>query len=895
MGPIHRLFRLGLGKPSIGEAVEWEVEHHLQEMTDHLVGQGWSVEDARREAERRFGDLDRQTKTMVDADRRRVMMRRQGEVWDGIVGGFRQALRGMRRSPGLTIGVVLILGLGIGVNGAMFGVIDRLLLRPPNDISRPQDVRRILRDGEFFGKHTVMAATTYPDVADLRTIPQFASVGACTSVRLLTLGSGEGARQVRAVLATHDFFTTLGVRPEIGRFFAPDEDQLDSPLTLVLSYEFWQSQFDGDPKVLGRTLEVAGQRVTVIGVAPPGFTGIDLSPVDVWLPAVPWRLAAGGGDATFYTSRHYWWLRAVVRVRKGADVKAAEARATALHVNSRAKAVAAGRFDGKARILAAPLIAARGPRASKESSVARWVAGVSLVVLLIVCANVANLLLAQGAGRKRELAVRLSLGVSRFRLVREMVLETLLLAMLGGGVALALSWWAGSLIRAVLIPDVLWTTSPVNGRMVAFTALITAAAGLLAGVGPALQSTRSDLARDLADRSRGVSRSKSRVRRTLTVAQAALSTVLLVGAGLFVLSLLETRRVDLGFQPDHLIQATLEFNGTQPDSVEANRLYAQAMDAVRRVPGVAGVAATDMLYQWATIEDITVPGLDSLPVRPMEGPFHYAVSPGYVRTMGMKLLHGRPLQATDAEKMPLVALVNETMARRLWPDRDALGACFHIKHAKECTTVVGIVADASREGLQDTPHLAYYLPLAQSGDTPAGMYIRTTRDPKAVAAAVAPVLRSFSPRVRFAAVKTFEELIDPQTHAWRLGATLFTAFGALALLVAAIGLYSLLAFDVAQRTREIGIRTALGARRAVVLRGVVGTGARLAVIGVALGIGASLVLAPQVRRLLFHVDGADPRVLAVVSVLLVGVSVAASVIPALRASRVDPMKALRAE
>ncbi|HKJ00952.1 MAG TPA: ABC transporter permease, partial [Longimicrobiales bacterium] len=481
MGPIRRLFRLGLGRPSLRQEVDWEIEHHVAELTERLVGQGLSPGEAREEAERRFGDVARQRRKIVRTDRRRVVMKRRGEFWDAILVGVRQASRGLRRSPGLTVAVVLTLGLGIGVNAAMFGVVDRILLRAPDHVVQPDLVRRIFRDGKFFGARTVISATTYPDVVDLHTIPEFASVGAVTSNNPITLGAGDDARQVRGVRATWDFFTTLGVHAPLGRFFDADDDRVGARLTVVVGYDFWQRSLGGARSVLGRTLELAGRQATVIGVAPRGFTGIDLAPVDVWLPAVPSEHARTGDD-DFVSSRSYWWLQAVARLKDPSGEEAAEAKATALHINNREEA----RRDPDVLIVTAPLIGAHGPSASAESKVARWVAGVSLIVLLIACANVANLLLAQGAGRRREVAVRLSLGVSRGRLLREMVLETLMLAGLGGVVALALARWGGGVIRAVLIPDVLWTTSALSGRVVAVTAILSVGAGLLAGLGPAL-------------------------------------------------------------------------------------------------------------------------------------------------------------------------------------------------------------------------------------------------------------------------------------------------------------------------------------------------------------------------------------------------------------------------
>jgi len=889
MHPIRRLFRLGLGGPSLRQSVDWEIEHYLAEQTDRLVGQGMSPDAARAEAERRFGDLLRQRRKIMAVDRRRAVMRRRGEAWEAVTSTVRQAFLGVARAPGLSAAVVLAFGLGIGVNGAMFGVVDRILLRAPEQVVQPDEVRRVFREGNFFGQHLTTSSTTYPDVVDLRSIPELASVGAATGSRPLTLGSGPGARQVDVTLATYDFFTTLGVKAHIGRFFDDADDRLDAPLTAVVSFEFWQSSLGGAPDVLGTTLELSGHSATVIGVAPRGFTGIDLEPVDVWLPAIPAQYASTGSDR-FMTRRTYWWLRAIVRVQNEALLASAENKATALHINNREES----RRDPDARIFTAPLIEALGPNASAESKVARWVAGVSLIVLLIACANVANLLLAQGAARRREVAVRLALGISRARLLRERAFETLVLAGLGGVVALAFAHWGGVLIRRVLIPDVLWTAPPLSGRVLAVTAMLSLGAGLLAGLGPALQSSRVDLTRDLGEGGRGSAGGRSRLRATLTVSQATLSAVLLVGAGLFLRSVVEVRRLDLGVDVDRLVQVSLEFQGEEPDEVESLRLYQDATDAVARVPGVTSVATTNILFQWMSIEDISVPGLDSLPVPPGEGPFVLDVSPGYMRTMGLRITRGRDIQKTDAPGTALVAVVNKNMADAFWPGQDPLGQCFHYGDTDECTTVVGVVEPASMGDLE-TSAFAYYLPLAQRQVAPNGLYVRTDGNAETLAADIAPVLRSFSPRVRFAEVQTYRQLLGPQTRAWTLGAALFTAFGLLALVVAALGLYSVLAFDVAGRTRELGIRTALGAQRGQVLRSVVVAGVRLATIGVLIGMTVSLVAARYVQDLLFRVQGRDPVVMGIVALALVLVAIMASVVPGVRATRVDPVEALRAE
>jgi predicted permease len=592
------------------------------------------------------------------------------------------------------------------------------------------------------------------------------------------------------------------------------------------------------------------------------------------------------------------------------STEAAASEATALH--------RAGRLGDRysyppdADIELDPLILARGPAAPPESRVARWLGGVSLIVLLIACANVANLLLASGARRRREVAVRLALGVTRGRLVAQMVVESVLLALAGGGVALLIAAAGGRLVRTVFLPGVAFRDG-LGGRAVGFTLVIAGLAGFVAGLGPAIQGTRDALASDLTAGSRGSMR-RSRARPLLTILQASLSVVLLVGAGLFVRSVARVRALDLGLDVDRLVFVGLEFEkaltfgwepGLPPDPSAIqlrNDLYGEAMRRVQGAPGVLSVAATVAPFGWALGSSVTVPGMDSIPQLAGGGPYYQDVTSGYARTVGLHVLRGRDLTDADDAGSDPVALISETMARTLWPDADPVGRTFQAGSPSGSAlnppwTVVGVVEDAVRDGIGDEPFMAFYRPYAQRATRPLqGMYLRTEPGrAEEVAAAVAPILRSLDPRVRYATVRPLRQIIDPQARSWTLGATMFTIFGVLALIVAAVGLYSVLAFDVAQRTRELGIRTALGAAKGRLLGAILGEGFALAGFGVALGLVIAIAVAPYVRDLLFEVSPRDPVVLTSVAAVLVVTALLASSLPALRATRVDPVVALRAD
>jgi predicted permease len=644
--------------------------------------------------------------------------------------------------------------------------------------------------------------------------------------------------------------------------------------------------------VVGRFIQISGRDHTIVGVAPKGFTGVGLVPVDVWLPLE----ASHQGDCL--DMRGCWWMMAVARLATGVTVEAAEEEATRLHLNGRRDMVERGRYSEEARILLTSLIAAEGPDASAETHVARWLTGVSLIVLLIACANVANLLLARGTRQRREVAVRLALGVDRTRLMGHLMFESILLALSGGLVALLVARWGGGFVRSALLPGVYFPDSAVNGRVLAFAAVASVVAGVIAGLGPAIQSIRTDVSVDLAGGARGGSDRRSRLRGLLTVSQAAMSVVLLIGAGLFVRSLGELRSLDLGLDPDRLLLVNLELRSSNLDRADQIAVYEEAARRVEALPDVESAAFTSVPFQWGFATSLEVPGLDSIPTLPGGGPYYFPTSPGYFSTLGVGIVRGRALDASDTEGSQLVAVVSETMARTLWPGQEALGQCLMVGYGAEaCTDVVGVAEDAARGGFQDRPFMAYYLPLEQVDDaTPQGLYVRVARGDAATAAAtVSPLLRSFSPLVRYANVRSFEEILDPLARSWTLGAAMFTIFGLLALCVAMIGLYSVLAFDVAQRTRELGIRMALGAAKRRLLVGILVSGGRLAVLGVVLGIGAAWLAAPYAGELLFETSPHDPWVIGVVALTLIGVAAVASILPGLRATRVDPMVALRSE
>lgn len=806
------------------------------------------------------------------------------------------AVRDLGRSPGRALAVVVIMALGVGANATMFGALDRLFLRPPAHIVSPEEVKRVFVHfrRQNTGEMGIQSTHTYPDYADWRDLDAFASVAAY-SARELTIGSGASAERRPVTLATASFFPMLGVRPVLGRFFGEDEDTFGSDPVAVLGHAYWRRELGGDPDVIGRAIEVGDLTYTVIGVAPPGFTGVDLDRVDVWLPLHRAGAVEEGGTE-WQDARGWYWIHAVARLAPGATPGQAEAAATRVHRLGRAEQP---NYDPEATVEMADLNLARTGRASREARVVPWLMGVALMVLLLTCANVANLLLARAMRRRRETAVRRALGASRARLVLTGGVEAVLLSLAGGAAAVAVALWGGDVFQAALLGGAEWERGIDTLRVVGFSAGLAIVAGLFAGLVPAVRASRADTAAALKGSGRGTTRGRSRLRSGLLVLQAAISVILLIGTGLFVASLRAARGVDLGFDPDGVLMVRLQPEGGYPGGEAMTALYREARRLLEGVPGVDRTTITTIVpfrNSRGIGSDLRVPGLDSLPRTRAGGAYVHAVTGGYFETLGLDIVRGRGItDSDDAEGAPRVAVVNETMGRLVWPEGDALGGCLILLDAP-CATVVGIVEDSHRFELEEDESMHYYVPLAHAPYPwpPSGLMVRAA-SPGGLAATVQRRLSTEMSGVRLVTSEPYRNSIDPSYSSWRLGATLFLAFGLLALVVASVGLYSVLAFEVAERRPEMGVRSALGATRGRLVRLVLADGLRIAGVGVVLGLAVGWWAAGRAEDLLFGVSPHDPRVLAGVAAAVLLVSTAACGLPAWRAARVDPNETLRAE
>jgi putative ABC transport system permease protein len=827
--------------------------------------------------------------------------------WDAFTQDLRYAARGLKNRPGFALAVVLTLALGIGANAAMFSVVDRLLFRPPPLLRDPARVHRVYLARTYRGREFAGSGVQYARYRDLTNWTHAFARTAEFTHRKVAIGRGAEAREMQVGVVSASFFGFFDAPPALGRYFTAVEDTTPTGAAVtVLGYGYWRTAYGGRRDVLGQTMQIGATAYTVIGVAPRGFTGLwPTEPPAAYVPIT----AYGAELATIFRLRgetwsdsyHLTWASMIAERKPGVSLAAADADLTQAYLTS--YAAQAGIDHGmtpaaiaKPHAIAASVLSERGPNESSEAKVATWVAGVALIVWLIACANVANLLLARALRRRREIAVRIALGVSRARLASQLLTESVLLALLAGAAGLLVAWIGGAALRAQLLPKSATAAVLTDPRTLLFAGVAALLAGFLTGLAPVLQARRADLSGDLkaGEREGGIHRSRMRV--ALLVLQGALSVVLLVGAGLFVRSLRNVQTLPLGYDVDPVLIVDLQMRGVQLDSAARVALRNRLLEEARAIPGVVHAARrVTVPFYWTWNTDLHVAGIDSVAKL---GEFDLnAVSPDYFATMGTRLLRGRGIAATDVDGAPRVMVVGASMAKALWPGREALGQCVRVgSDTVPCTTVVGVAEDITAQQLRgEDTYYFYYLASTQFGTDQGGLFVRTAGRAADAQEAVRRRLQPLMPGVSYVTVTPLSDILGGVTQSWRLGATMFTVFGALALVLAAIGLYSVIAYNVAQRTQEMGVRIALGAGVRDVVRLVVSEGMRLALVGVALGGAIALVVSRWVKPLLFHISPRDPAVFAGVAAVLLAVAALASFVPARRAARTDPMRALRTE
>ncbi len=823
---------------------------------------------------------------------------------------IRYTLRGLRAKPGFTAAVVITLALGIGANAAMFGIVDRMLFRPPPMLRDPETAHRLYFYQTSRGKENVNGGYQYARYRDLSAMTTSFSSMAGYTQRDLAIGAGDQSREMSVGVVSSSFFGFFDAPPQLGRYFNAAEDSVpEGQPVAVISHAYWSLQFGERKDALGSTIQIGSTLYTIIGVAPAGFVGLwpDQPPV-AFIPITSYAAATNSGTTRLPNGQNWWstyswgWMSAIARRKPGVSLERANADLAnagrlsyqkQIDVNKRATPIELA----KPHALAASILSERGPTESSLAKVATWVGGVSIIVLLIACANVANLLLARALRRRREVAVRIALGVSRGRLAAQLLTESVVLALFGGMVGLIVAQWGGAALRAVLLTKSAPTAVFRDPRTILFAGLAAIGVGLLTGVAPLLQISKANasLVDDLKSGAREGTRARSGLRLTLLVIQAALSVVLLVGAGLFVRSLNNVRTQRLGFDTNPVMLVRLNMRGVNLDSVHTAQLQARLLDAATRIPGVTHASYSPSIPFWSQSSvGLFVQGIDTVF---RLGQFNYnTVSPDYFKAFGTRVVRGRGITAEDAELAPKVAVISEGMAKTLWPGRDAIGQCMRIRaDTLPCTTVVGIAEDIHQGSItSDSGQYTYYVPMTQmNGGT--GLVVRVAGDASHFTEAVRRQLQREMPGASYITTTPFREIVGSQTKSWEMGATMFVAFGALALVLAAIGLYSVIAYNVTQRTHEMGVRVALGAQVRDVIRLIVSDGVKIGLVGLGVGAVAAFAAGRWVKPLLFKESPSDPVVFAFVTLTLLAVTVAASWIPARRAARVDPQVALRTE
>jgi predicted permease len=802
--------------------------------------------------------------------------------------------RVLRKSPGFTIVAVVVLALGIGANTAIFSVVNAVLLRPLpfGNPDRLVHVWHVPPPKSFPGiSRFSVSAANYIDWKAQNDVFQDMAIFSGSSMNLTGGGKPEF---VQAATVSADFFKVLGVQPMLGRTFVPGEDVLGHDHEVILTYAFWQSRFGGDRGVVGRQITLNDEPYTVVGVMGPSFTYPDWEQ-KIWKP-----LAWTPKEAAVRGEHH---SIVIARLKPGVDLQHAQAEMTAIS-DRLAQQYPADDKDWGA--LVSPL---QEDLVGDVRPALLVLLGAVAFVLLIACANVANLLLAKAMARSREIAIRTALGASRIRLIRQLLFETIILALAGGAAGLIVAHFGITLIARFLANQLPTSTDlSLDGFVLGFAFVLSLLTGVLAGIVPALRLSKSNVNETLKQ---GLGRmgdtGGNRTRAVLVVSEVALSLMLLAGAGLMVRSLWNLRRANPGFDSGNVLTLSLPIPGTRYKSPQEEiNFWNRFLERVRALPGVESAGAVDDLpLQGGSHQPIQIEGRPVVQMSEQPEVDVRVISTGYLRAMHIPVIRGRDFNDSDAADRPKAILVSESMAKRFWPGEDAVGKRLSLTFSSsEMREIVGVVGDVKMDGLDQTePSSALYTPLAQvSAPAQADWHsfglnvaVRTNTPPANVASAITNLVHEFDPEQAVLHVQTMDEFLSESISPQRLNMLLLATFAGLALLLAAMGIYSVLSYSVRRRVREIGIRMALGAQVRDVLRLVIFDGMKPALIGLGIGLVGALLLGRVLAKLVFGVKTSDPLTFISVSVLLALVAFLATVIPAYRATLVDPMNTLRDE
>ncbi len=807
---------------------------------------------------------------------------------------LRYSVRMLAKSPLFTLVVVVTLALGIGLNAATFSAVHGILLRPLGGVQDPQELVQIYRSwpGMDWGSVSV---PHYQDLRD-RSGEAFQDVASHMFLPMSLAVEGRSERTM-GMLVSANFFRTYGVTPMLGRVFLPEEESVGPGAhpVAVLGHDFWQSRFGGDPGILGRTILLNGHAMEVVGVAPPDFKGpVNFAAIPIYVPLMMQREMMPGVD--FLEARSNNWMNVVARLREGATLERADHVLDALLLQLREEHPADYQHQtGHALILQNEAGIHPMFRTAQVGLSAVMMVVVALL-LLIACVNVANLFLARARDRRREMGVRLSLGASRGRIVRQLLTESLVFSLLGGLGGLVLARFALAVLAGVSLPmDGPWDiTLTMDSTVLGFTLAISLTAGLLFGMAPALQAASPDTMGAVKGDSGGKG-ARSRASSALVVLQMALSVLLLISSGLFLRSLQGATRVHPGFaDPGTLVVASVDpgLQGYEP--ARSRELLDRIMEEVQVLPGVTAVGMTSNLPLGlsSSSQGVMIPGYEFAEGE-QRGSEYHIVTEGYLEALGVKLLDGRSFTRQDDGAGAPVLIVNQRFAERFWPGQSAVGRT--VRTGGQDRTVIGVVETGKYRSLGETPTEFMYLPQRELFTSGMTLVARSSSDSQALLGEIRRLVRALDPDLPVFDARTMEEHMGIALLPARLGGTALGFFGFLGLSLAAVGIYGVMAYSVARRRRELGIRVALGADKGRVLRLVLGEGMRLAVLGMLLGLAAALAASRLVGGLLYGVSALDPVAFTGVPLLLVAVAALAVYLPARRAASVAPMTALRVE
>ncbi len=884
-----RLAGLKLPPAQEAEIVE-ELAQHLEDVYERSLRSGATELEARRAAIQELkGDLLNELPRSQKPLHQEPVFERSGRfnLLADLLHDLRYAARMQRKNPAFTVIAVIALALGIGANTAIFSVVNTVLLRPL-PYKDPERLVMVWEDASRHGyPRDTPAAANYVDWRDQNQV--FEGMAAIADISFNLTGAGDPERlEGRRVSAT--LFPLLGVEPQIGRVFTAAEDQPGSQHVVLLSYRLWQRRFGGDPNIVGKPLTLNGESYIVVGVMPASFQ-FPTSDDEAWVPiAFTQQEASSRG-------RHY--LEVLARLKPGVPLAQAQSDMTTIATRLQQQ------YPEQNADLGAVVQPLHEHLVGDIRPALLILLGAVGLVLLIACANVANLLLARAAVRQKEIAVRVALGAKRRRLIRQFLTESILLSTLGGIVGLGIAYGGLVLLKA-FIPENISQAREISldFKVLAFTLLVSVLTGVIFGLAPAIQAARFNQIDTLKEGGRDAATGGSgkRLRSLLVMSEVAISLVLLIGAGLLINSFLRLRNVDPGFRADNLL--TMKIVLPEPKYAKFQPRAAFYTDLVQRVQSLAGVRSAAVttnlpLYRQGNSVSINIEGRPAPPPGQELIVVTRIISPGYFDTMSIPVLKGRPLTDHDTETAPNAVVISETMARRFWPGEDPLGkriAAWAVKTPEDWAQVVGVVKDVRQFELTADPKPQMYLSYRQVGFfAPRDLVVKTDVDPASMAATVRKAVWDIDKDQPVSNIRTMEEILSESIARQRFSMLLLAIFAGVALVLAGVGIYGVMSYSVAQRTHEIGIRMALGAQTGAVLKLAVGYGMKLVLIGIVVGLIAAFALTRLMATLLFGVTATDPTTFTLISLLLIAVAALASYIPARRATKVNPIIALRYE